>query len=229
MQKGFGILFGLVLLSPATGFGQLAFESKLVESSADPAAETLEVKFPYTNEQKTAVEITKIDTSCGCLKAESDKSVLAPGETGTVTGVFSLGVRSGTYEKSLTVKTASDAGNMDQELRVRVTVPELMELAPKQLMWDVGEELTPKSYILEIKRDEPIRVTSVNTSRPGFDCTVHEIEEGKKYRLELTPASTIEPVMGIIRVETDCEIQKHRRQLAFFSVKRANPPQAAAR
>ena len=60
-----------------------------------------------------------------------------------------------------------------------------------------------------------------SASREGFDCEIEELEEGRKYRIKLTPVSTEAPMMGIVRIETDCEIEKHRRQLAFFSIKRA--------
>lgn len=222
MMKGMILWCATTLALCGTGFGQLAFVSKLMKHTADPAAERFEVKFPFVNAKAGEVEVTKVVSTCGCLKAETDKASYAAGERGTVTGVFSLGSRTGTYEKAIMVTTDSEEeGVMTQELRVRVTMPVVMEIAPPQLVWDQGEEPAPKAFILEVKREEPIHVTGVNTSREGFECEVHEVERGRKYRIELTPGATDVPVMGIVRVETDCEIEKRSRQVVFFRVKRA--------
>ncbi len=70
-------------------------------------------------------------------------------------------------------------------------------------------------------RDKPIQVTNVTCSREGFRYKVETIEEGRKYRLILEPESTESPLLGVLRIETDCEILKHQRYMAFFSVKRA--------
>jgi hypothetical protein len=57
------------------------------------------------------------------------------------------------------------------------------------------------------------------------------IEEGKKYEIVVTPASTEKVGMGVIHVETDCSVQRHRSQRIFTVVRHAmpKPPQAAAK
>jgi hypothetical protein len=213
---GMGLLFW-----PAAAFGQLAFGNTLVDKKVDPSEEKLEVRFPFKNSQDKAVSVTKIETSCGCLQATVDKKVLEPGESGIVTGIFSVGARTGKYEKALHVKTLLDGKESSQELRVRVEVPVVMEVVPQLVSWEVGEALEPKTIVVTVRREEAIRVKEVHCSRKGFTCEIRELQEGKVYRLDVTPESTETALMGIIRIETDCEISKHRRQLAFFSVKRA--------
>ncbi len=206
---------------PAAAFGQLAFETTQAEKKVDASEDTLEVQFPFANKQERPVVITKIDSSCGCLKASADLVELPPGGKGIVTGVFSVGVRTGDYDKTLTVFTESGGEERTQNLRVRVNVPPLAKILPQLLHWEVGSEPETKSYIYEVLREDPIRIEKASASREGFDCEIEELEEGRKYRIKLTPGSTDSPMMGIVRIETDCEIEKHRRQLAFFSIKRA--------
>ncbi len=208
--------------APGVLCAQLSFKSEVVKRNADAAEERLEVVFPFRNSTSHVVQIQKIETSCGCLKAESDKMVIPPGESGVVTGLFSIGGKTGVSNKSLKVITVADRRERSQQLRLTVTVPDVMVVEPKLNSWDVGEKLAPKSYVLEVKRDEEIRVVSAECSREGFECKVHTIEEGKKYRIEVTPGSTEDTLMGILRIETDCSIDKHRRQLAFFSVKKSS-------
>ena len=56
-----------------------------------------------------------------------------------------------------------------------------------------------------------------------------ELEVGKKYELSLTPSSTDKVQLGMLTIETDCELKKHKKKLAFFSIQRPDPnpkPQA---
>ncbi len=122
----------------------------------------------------------------------------------------------------LTVHTNMGGVEKTQSLRVRVNVPPLSRILPQLLYWELGGSAETKEYLYEVLREQPIHIKKVSASREGFDCEVEEVEKGRKYRLKLTPRSTDAPVMGIVRIETDCEIEKHRRQLAYFTVKR--PP-----
>ena len=222
MRWGFFAAGVSLVLGPSVAFGQLAFEKMLLEAKVNASEETLEVTFPFSNGSVETVMIDKIESSCGCLKASADVDEVAPGGKGVVTGVFSVGVRTGTFEKSLSVKTSMGGKVAQQDLRVRVEVPPLVELTPNIVSWEVGDALEPKEFVLKVLREKPIRVTEVRCSRAGFEGKIEEVEEGKEYRVVLTPASTADPLMGIVRIETDCEIEKHRRNLAYFSVKRAS-------
>ncbi len=220
---GLVMVMAVVLVSwPMMAHGQLAFEASTLEAKVDLGDETLEVNFPFTNEGSSPVTIVKIESTCGCLTATADVNEVAPGGKGTVTGVFSVGTRTGEHQKALTVKTLSDGKEGSQELKVKVDVPEIFELTPELLTWEVGGALEKRSFVLKILHDKPIHVLEAKCSRAGFKTEIVEVEKGKEYRFEMTPSSLAIPLMGILRIETDCEFEKHRRKLAFVSVKRAS-------
>lgn len=198
--------------------GKLLFETTEAEHKAEAEDDVFKVRFPFVNEGTEPVKITKIESSCGCLKAEVSSEVIGAGEEGVITGLFNLGAATGENEKFLTVKT-DEVGGEPYRLVTRVLVPEIASIEPKILSWGIGSEPEAKVFEFIVKREEPIRVTEVSSSREEFGFEVETVEEGRRYRITLKPVSTEKALLGVLRIETDCEIEKHRRHMAFFSVK----------
>ena len=69
-------------------------------------------------------------------------------------------------------------------------------------------------------RDEPIHLKKVTSSRENLVVETKAIEEGKVYELTLTPKTTEKIQLGMLTLMTDCEITKHQKKLAFFSIER---------
>jgi hypothetical protein len=69
----------------------------------------------------------------------------------------------------------------------------------------------------------------VNSSSPAFKHELKTVEEGKSYELIITPTVMSSPGMGIMRIETDCQIEKHKLQQAFAVVRRPTPEEAKAK
>ena len=86
------------------------------------------------------------------------------------------------------------------------------------LDWVVGERPEEKRIKFRILRDEPVNIISATSSRPSVSVRVNAIEPGKVYELILKPESTDDTMLGMIRIVTDCEIEKHKTQLTYFSV-----------
>ncbi|MEM9081619.1 MAG: hypothetical protein AAGC74_13105, partial [Verrucomicrobiota bacterium] len=133
-------------------------------------------------------------------------------------GLFNLGAATGENEKYLTVRT-DEKGAEPYELVTRVLVPEIVTIDPKILSLGIGEEPEERIFEFKVKREEPIRVVDVSSSRREFALEWETIEEGRRYRIKLKPETTEKALLGVLRIETDCEIEKHRRYMAFFSVK----------
>ena len=70
---------------------KLEFEKTTAELKAKPSDEKLPVTFKFKNTGKEPVEISEIKSGCSCLKAETDKTTYAPGESGQVDVVFKIG------------------------------------------------------------------------------------------------------------------------------------------
>ena len=113
-------------------------------------------------------------------------------------------------------------------LTTRVIIPVLVEVEPKTLIWETGEKAAPNTVTLTMKHSEPIRVKAVTGADSRFTQELKVIEEGKKYEVLVTPASTDKVGMGVIHVETDCSVQRHRSHRIFSVVRHALPKPAQA-
>ncbi len=219
LMKTFTLL-GCWLLSIAVAPAQLLFETNLLERSAEVGESSVIAEFNFKNTGTESAEIGLIDSSCGCLKARSNQSSYLPGESGVIEAEFFVKGLSGTVEKSITVRTNSNPTPV--RLAVRVNIPEILLIEPKMLSWEIGEDPTPKRVTFKVLRADPIHLLEVVPSRKEVTASLHTIEDGRHYEIELTPRSTSDTILGVVRIETDCEIREQQRQMAFFRVSRGD-------
>jgi hypothetical protein len=205
----------------------LVFEREVAAEAAAPSAETHESKFAFKNAGPTAVTISEIQTTCGCLGASSDKKTYQPGESGVVSATIKLGSFEGEVIKSIYV-LSDDPETPKRMLQMKVTIPRLMEITPEVTTWTVGEEAKPKTLSIKVLRDEPIEVTAVSSTRENFVVELKVLEKGRAYEVVMTPKTTAEPTLGAVKIETSCELSRYKNRLAFFNVVRQRRPAAAA-
>lgn len=67
-----------------------------------PAAEHI---FTFTNTGKEAIEIQRVQPSCGCTTPDWTKEPIAPGKTGMIKASYGTQGRPGPFEKTMTVFT----------------------------------------------------------------------------------------------------------------------------
>ncbi len=200
--------------------GVVEFDSNIFEYHAKPEEDVLQVSFVMRNRGEGVVKITGLETSCSCLDVRSDKKELAPGEQALIEADFSLSKLAGTAEKFVYVKTNSPAFE-EHRLSVKVTIDPLFEIEPTMLDWVEGEQPKEKRIKFRVLREKPVNIVSVTTRSEKASVHLEIVEPGKVYDLLVKPVSTEDTLLGMIRIVTDCEIEKHRNQLAYFSVKRA--------
>jgi hypothetical protein len=220
-----------LLALPAALHAELTFSNPSQELTVGVDSRNVTVDFPFTNATDKPVEIKKYDAGCSCITVQiaNSKLIYAPGESGTVRAVFDLGNFSGTVEKAVGLWLDSNATlEPSQRLDVRIHIPVLVEMEPKTLKWDIGAAATSQSITIKMNDDKPIKVVSVSVSHENFNHELKTIEEGKHYELVITPKATDQPGLAIVRVETDCEVSRHKIAQAFAVIRRAVPGEAAA-
>jgi hypothetical protein len=203
--------------------GGLVFPEKLKEVHAPPDAHLVTVDSPFVNQGDKPGTIKKYDAAGSCIgaKIKGGKLTYEPGEKGVIRTTFSLGNFSGVIDKSLQLWVEGDPKDKPSiVLTVRVHIPELVKIVPKTLKWTVGEDPVPKSLDITMNFDKPIKILGVTGSNENFTQKLETIEEGKKYRIVVTPSDTGTPGIGILRIETDCPIARHRIRQAFLVVRR---------
>lgn len=224
-------------------WADLTFEETSVFRKLSPSDETVAVSFAFKNTGDSAVVIQNVDSNCGCLSAVTDKQRYAPGEAGRVDAEFKIGSVVGTVTKYVWVvyddekepatgeKAAESGDSGDEEgnrdprrvtLSVQLDIPAIMEIEPNPVKWAVGGKPEPKVMKLTVTHDKPIHVKEVRTSRENVSVEVKTIEKGKVYELVLTPKSLDKVQLGMVIIETDCDVEKHAKKLGYFSIVR-NP------
>ena len=232
MKFAIGIWLTLAAFSQAAG---LEFTELLkdVEAPADAAMVTTD--FNFTNKSDKPVTIAKAEPACPCLKAQvsGGKLKYAPNESGVIRITFEVGNLAGTVEKVLPIYIDDDIKPSIQ-LTVRVHIPVLIAVSVfehpsdlKTAKWNLGAKPEPQTIQIRMAEGKTIHVTGVKSSSPAFKCELKALEEGKKYDLIVTPLATNAPEMSVLRIETDCEISKHRIQQAFAVVRKLSPGEVA--
>ncbi|MEM9480741.1 MAG: DUF1573 domain-containing protein [Verrucomicrobiota bacterium] len=214
-------------LGASLAMAQLTFPETEIEKSMEASEDTTTVTFRFENKSDAEIKIEEVKTSCVCLTAKTDKESYAPGDSGEVTAVFKVGNASGEVRKYVNVSSStSGKKHATERLGVKISIPEIITIEPKMLEWSTGEEMVPKKFTVSIDYASPIQIIKVTSSREQFGHTITTVEEGKKYEIEVTPEDTSSPMLGFLNIETDATIDKLKKKLAFYSIKRPRPRRA---
>ena len=89
--------------------------------------------------------------------------------------------------------------------------------------------LMMRGLVVRKEHEKDVRTYAYASSSELFACELKTLEEGKKYDLIVTPKGVDAPGMGVIRIETDCEISKHRVQQAFAVLRKPAAVQPAVK
>ncbi len=230
MKFAIGIWLTLAAFAQAAG---LEFTEMLKEVNPAVDVSSVTTEFNFTNKGQKPVTITKADPSCDCLKVQisGGKLKYAPGESGVIRITFDLGNSSGTVDKTMPIFLDADPEDKPSVvLTVRAHIPVLVGVEPKTVRWELGgDKLDPQTIRIRMAGDKPIRVTGIKPTSDVFSYELKMLEEGKKYDVIVTPLSLKVPGISIIRIETDCEVSKHRIQQAFATISKPTASQSAAK
>lgn len=185
-----------LLLGAATLFaGPLSWEKTTIELTATRGDKRVEAEFPFTNTSSAPVEIRAIRSSCSCTTADLPKKIYAPGESGSVRTVFTLGNRKGRQNKAIVVQTREG----QDTLILSVDIPDSVKLSQEKLTWPVGAP--PNEQTCDIQAITPgARVVSAKAMGANFAATLVATGEGT-YRLSVKPLATDRPVRSSIKLE----------------------------
>ena len=124
--------------------------------------------------------------------------------------------------KAITVVAQEEGGGEEQRerLMVAVRIPDVITIEPELLQWAVGAPPEIKSFTFKVPHVDPVKIRKISCSREGFEFDLIEKKPGREYEIKLAPKSTDSPMLGVLKIETDCAIPKHQRKLAFFSIAR---------
>jgi hypothetical protein len=204
----------------------LTFDKPLLEIHAAADARTAVADFDFENKTDKPVTITRYDKTCSCLSLQipGGKLVYQPGEKGVLRAAFDLGNLSGVVDKMIVMWLDGDAeAKPSITLTAKVHIPVLVVMDVKTLKWALGGKAEAQKIDIQMNHTKPIRIVTTTCTSELFKTELKTLEEGKHYELWVTPLEMNAPGLAIIRLETDCAIERHKVQQAFATVRRERP------
>jgi hypothetical protein len=213
-----------MLLAGLLQAGGLTFEKTTIDQHVKADAETTEAEFPFENKTDKPLTIARVEKSCAaCMAAEvkDGKLVYQPGEKGAIRVKFQVGTFAGVVNKMILVWLANDpAEKPSGMLTLNIHVPVLVELSPKTVTWYLDEKIEPRKITITMRHSKPIRMLKATCTNEAFALELKTVKDGAEYELWITPPAAGGPGIGIIRMETDCDLPRHKIHQAFAVVRK---------
>jgi len=191
------LLAALVGLGPLTGRA-LQWKAEILTFATTPFQQTQDAVFEFTNTSAKPVALVDLQTNCDCLDVSADQQTYAPGARGVLKARFTIGDRTGLYERLILVVT--DESPTPARLMVRIEVPETATASPRSVQWTVNAAPAEKSVELVAAPELEINFAEAQATNDAFAVRLETLEPDRRYRLHLTPRSTAAPASAAIRV-----------------------------
>jgi len=194
----------VLTFAPSISLAALAWQTTMRQVSATAGDKEVLVEFGFSNPGAVPVSILKMETSCDCTKATASSAIIAPGGSGQIKAVFTLGDRVGRQEKTIEVST-DDPTAARTTLVLRVNIAEVVSTTPRVLLWNLRQ--SPIEKRIEFRGTGKYRILSLSPvpDTPGFKCRLEAATDTQPYRLHITPLSTEAPASAIIRFTAEVE------------------------
>lgn len=166
---------------PVHDFGEITSGAKVTHS------------FEFSNTGSSTLEITKVNTSCGCTTAGEWDRVLEPGQKGAIPIEFNSGSFSGNIMKTVTV-LSNDPERSTVVLQIKGNIWTPIEITPRSVVfqYDSGSP-TGETKVIKIRNnlDTPLVLSAPEWKQEAFKVELEELKPGKEFALNIT---TLPPV-----------------------------------
>lgn len=204
---------------PLVASADLVLETSVIELKPKPEDEAVSTTFVFHNKGNKPVTVLGLESACSCLSSSLDKATYQPGEKGVGKAEFKVSSFVGRHEKSVHVKT-DDPEQPEWVIPFVLDVPEVIKIEPKTLQWWIGDEPQAKTARVLITGEKPMNIKAISSTRENVEYSYKEVQPGREYEITVKPKNTTDVMLGALRIETDSDIPKYQRQMAFFSVYR---------
>lgn len=194
----------MVLALTLAGVAQAKLEWQTTRLEFTPELGTKQVSGAYVfkNVGQQVVKVLRTQTTCGCTTANLTKREYAPGESGTIEVTMSMPEDGGRRHKQIIVHTDDPDGAMTT-LEIVAEVKRVVELLPNMLVWRQGQPAEEKSVLVSIAAGHTVRVLQAHSVSGSFATKVETVEEGRRYRVLVTPEKLSQVETTRIMIVTD--------------------------
>lgn len=207
---------------PSSYAGELTFVKPSLELTAPITGQTLNADFPFTNQGKEAITITRFESECSCMAIESlDKKLrIGPGESGTLRAHFQKGTLTGTADKTVRVWLEGDPADKPSTiLKLRVHIPELISIEPKTARWELKGNNQPITVTIKLPAEAPAKIKALTSSNPLFTTELKTIEEGRSYEAKISCSDTKSKALGVLKIDIDSSLPGQQTGQLYALVK----------
>lgn len=140
-------------------------------------------KFVFKNEGTETLEITRIQSTCGCTVPQLTKREYKPGEQGQIDVTFSAGSREGVTTKNLFIHS-NDPFNPRFRLQIKAEVVLSVDYEPKTLNLSLLEDNAGLDVIeISSKDNTPFSILSINDVRGAINIPFNPETKSTTFRL----------------------------------------------
>jgi len=180
---------------------ELKWDKTELELHPTPADKQAVGHFTYQNAGKEPVHFKSVHASCGCTTAQTQKDQVPPGEKGEITATFTIGDRTGTQVKTVTVET-DDPANPKTVLTLRTIMPQQLEITPTFVFWKQGEKPDAKTITVKVGKEFTVNHIKVTSSSPDFQTKVEEAGKGE-FKIDVQPKETNNLVASTLTIQPE--------------------------
>jgi Protein of unknown function (DUF1573) len=220
------VVIGLFLALQGAAYGALVWESTDADLHPSLSDKEAVAHFKYKNTGDKPVKITSVHPSCGCTTAALAKDVVGPNESGEITATFKIGDRSGVQTKTITVQT-DDQPEKSTVLKLKATIPQLLQISPAFVYWSAGDALDPKTITVTVGQDFPVTKLTVTSTDKSIATEVAPGPQERTFRIIVTPTESGRPINAALKIEPDFPKEAPKSFYANLRVDSRAKPAAA--
>lgn len=159
--------------------GALEWDHTTVLIKPGPEVSEIRAQYRLKNTGTQPVVLQRVESECTCMHAESDKSKLKPGQSATVTAVYTPGTKTGLKKERIAIFT-DDLDRSVHILEFSVELPEVVGLNPAFIRWGDGTS-REQAVVVETLQDN----ITIMAIFPGAGVAVEPKVNDPMRRLEM--------------------------------------------
>lgn len=213
-------LLSLALIAALqSAHGQLIWDSSEITKTIQPTPDNkthVGYRFTATNLGDTPIEITQIQTSCGCTKAEIEPKVIPPRSSASLVADVDPKEVPETSENNIVL---IEKGGKQHTLTAKLVKVLPYSLNPREIAWTPEEGPVPKTLTLKLQPNERAKLLSAQLLSKKINLKTIE-ESPTQTTWELTP---LPPFAGNSALKIQLSFGENHEETLWVRVSRTLP------
>jgi hypothetical protein len=163
---------------------RIQFATPMHDFGTIKGGETVKYTYVFTNSGDRLLEVSNVQTSCGCTTAGDYSRQVEPGKTGAIPIQFNSGNFRGDVVKTITV-TCNDATQPTVLLQLKAHIWKPIDITPQFVTLNVTPESPSNATTVRIVNNEetPLTLSAPESSNPAFAAELKTNQPGKEFEL----------------------------------------------